>query len=251
MSDELRNLLKSNFDALAGFQSAQQKGEPNPPLQIAPAEGAVLLDLPKIEDDCALAQRDVVKLISGRRSRRVFAEKPMNLQELAFLLWATAGVQRVVGGDYVTMRTVPSAGARHPFETYLTISNVAGFDPGVYHYLPLSHQLEQVRPDPQGQLPAAAARASLGQGWVAQAAAVFVWAAVPYRCEWRYGPASPKAMLLDAGHIAQNLYLACEAAGLGTCAIAAYDQAAWDELLGLDGREVFTAYLSPVGRQKG
>lgn len=251
MHEEHRNVLKSNFALLDGFQSDQQKGEPNPPLQVPPAEGATLLDLPAVDGSLDLPCRDVFDVLAGRRSRRTFGEEPVTQAELAFLLWATAGVQRVVGKGYVTMRTVPSAGARHPFETYLTVSNVEGLQPGSYHYLPLSHQLELLRPDPDGALPGLAARASLNQGWVADAAVVFVWTALPYRCEWRYGPASPKPMLLDAGHIGQNLYLACEATGLGTCAIAAYDQQAWDELLRLDGKDHFTVYLSPVGRQKG
>jgi len=50
------------------------------------------------------------------------------------------------------------------------------------------------------------------------------------------------------GHIGQNLYLACEALGLGTCTIGAYDQQAMDALLGLDGDTEFVVYLAPVGR---
>ena len=55
-------------------------------------------------------------------------------------------------------------------------------------------------------------------------------------------------MLLDAGHVCQNLYLACESLGLGTCAIGAYSQEKLDAFLGLDGQEEFAVYLSPVGR---
>ena len=55
-------------------------------------------------------------------------------------------------------------------------------------------------------------------------------------------------MLLDAGHVWQNLYLAAEAIEFGACAIAAYDQDAMDSLLGLDGDDEFVVYLSPVGK---
>jgi SagB-type dehydrogenase family enzyme len=55
-------------------------------------------------------------------------------------------------------------------------------------------------------------------------------------------------MLLDAGHLCQNLYLACEAMGAGTCAIGAYDQEAVDKLLKLDGEDGFVVYLAPVGK---
>ena len=55
-------------------------------------------------------------------------------------------------------------------------------------------------------------------------------------------------MHLDAGHVCQNLYLACEAIGAGTCAIAAYDQEAMDRFLRIDGRDEFAVYLAPVGK---
>ena len=68
------------------------------------------------------------------------------------------------------------------------------------------------------------------------------------RLQWRYGAASHKVIALDAGHVCQNLYLACEAIGAGTCAVAAYHQQKLDELLRLDGRDEFVIYLAPVGK---
>jgi len=59
---------------------------------------------------------------------------------------------------------------------------------------------------------------------------------------------APKMILLDAGHVCQNLYLAAEAIGAGTCAIAAYRQKPLDELIGVDGEDEFVMYLAPVGR---
>jgi len=53
---------------------------------------------------------------------------------------------------------------------------------------------------------------------------------------------------LDAGHVCQNLYLACEAIGARTCAIASYDQELVDSLLGIDGVEEFAIYMAPVGK---
>jgi len=58
-----------------------------------------------------------------------------------------------------------------------------------------------------------------------------------------------KVIAIDAGHVGQNLYLACESLGAGTCAIGAYDQDACDRLLGVDGKEEFTVYLAPVGKR--
>ncbi len=60
--------------------------------------------------------------------------------------------------------------------------------------------------------------------------------------------ASHKLIALDAGHSCQNLYLACEAVGCGTCAIGAYDQEKCDKLLGVDGVDELTVYAAPIGK---
>jgi SagB-type dehydrogenase family enzyme len=168
------------------------------------------------------------------------------VKEVAFLLWATQGVRRVLDPGHA-LRTVPSAGCRHSFETYLCVLHVAGLEQGIYRYLPLEHQL--VFEFAEHDLAPKVQQAVLGQPYPARAALSFIWTAIPYRMEWRYGPAAYKVIALDAGHVCQNLYLACEAIGCGTCAIAAYDQTAVDRLLKVDGREEFTIYLAPVGRK--
>jgi SagB-type dehydrogenase family enzyme len=141
---------------------------------------------------------------------------------------------------------VPSAGCRHPFETYLAVFNVKGLEKGIYRYLPLNNSLicEKKTKD----LKALLIEASLGQDFTGHSALCFIWTALPYRTEWRYGPVSHKVIAIDAGHLCQNLYLSCAAVGCGTCAIAAYDQKKMDDLLGVDGDEEFTVYLAPVGK---
>jgi nitroreductase len=55
-------------------------------------------------------------------------------------------------------------------------------------------------------------------------------------------------MAIDAGHVCQNLYIACEAIGAGACAIAAYNQELMDKLIKVDGEDEFVIYLAPVGK---
>jgi SagB-type dehydrogenase family enzyme len=90
--------------------------------------------------------------------------------------------------------------------------------------------------------------AAHGQRFAGEAAVTFIWTALPSRTEWRYAEASYKVIALDAGHVCQNLYLACEAIGAGTCAIAAYNQDLADRLVDVDGDEEFVVYLAPVGK---
>jgi SagB-type dehydrogenase family enzyme len=83
--------------------------------------------------------------------------------------------------------------------------------------------------------------------YLVNCAVVFIWTVVPYRTEWRYNILSHKPIALDAGHVCQNLYLACEAIGAGTCAVGAYYQQEMDTLVGVDGHDEFTIYVAPVG----
>lgn len=237
-----REILSSSWDRLAGFQSDQQKGIPAPEARTVPSEGATVAGLPEPSQctpDALLAE-----VIDRRRSRRSFTPAPLTASELSFLLWATQGLQRTFGHG-ASLRTVPSGGARHPFDTLLAVDGVEGIDRGLYRYLPFDHALLLEAPHPGRE---AVTSACNGQSFVGNAPVVFIWVAVTARTSWRYGPASGKLIALDAGHLCQNLYLACEALGLGTCAIGAYLQDEIDSLLGLDGEERMVVYLAPVGR---
>jgi len=244
---ERRALLKSPGIGIQReeWEPHQRKGVPPPPLEKPYPEGGVLIELKKFEK-ADFGTVSLAKAIAHRESRRKYVPEALKLEELSFLLWATQGVNSVDQNRVWTKRTVPSAGARHPFETYLIINRVDGVEPGVYRYLPLEHKLLLVNSD--RPLPAKISEACWGQAFVGQSAVVFVWATIPYRAEWRYSVIAYKGIAVDAGHICQNLYLACEAVGAGTCAILAYDQTAIDALIGVDGIEEFAVYLAPVGK---
>ncbi|MDY0270357.1 SagB/ThcOx family dehydrogenase [Trichloromonas sp.] len=224
--------------------TAQSRGSAPPPVQKPVPGGATLIPLPDRES-WSIPPCDLEEAIARRESRRRFTARPLSRDELAFLFWSTQGVRARLH-DAAVLRTVPSAGCRHPFETYLAIFRVEGLEPGLYRYLPLDHALVlEKTPDLLSGRVVAAAR---GQGFAGEAAVTFFWTALPERTEWRYAEASYKVIALDAGHLCQNLYLACAAVGAGTCAIAAYDQELADDLLGVDGAEEFTIYLAPVGK---
>lgn len=243
-----RHFLKDSIRKTIDFRTSDQhRGRTTPPLQEPVDESLPRITLPDKEVWAAfIPQTDVRDAIGNRRSRRQYSADRLTIEELAFLLWATQG-QRRPGELAPHFRTVPSAGARHSFETYLFIDRVEKVPPGLYRYLPLSHELVLLYSADQ-QTKTKLSRAALGQQFVSKAAVVFVWTTVPYRMEWRYLQAAHRVILLDAGHVCQNLYLACEAIKTGTCAIAAYDQEAMDELIGVDGEEQFTIYLAPVGK---
>lgn len=241
---ENRKFMKSEFDR-EDILSDQEKGLPQPPLQKPMTKGAEIIDLPKLDEE-VFVKTDLYDCLKSRRSRRKYKEQQVSLKELSFLLWATQGVDKKMDNNYATYRPVASAGARHPFETYLWVFNVEGLKKGVYRYLALSHQLMFLKE--VEELEQKANDATLGQIFVGKSAVTFVWSCIPYRGEWRYNITAHKAMLLDAGHVCQNLYIACEAVGSGTCAIAAYDQKLCDNLIDADGVDEFTIYLAPVAK---
>lgn len=226
------------------WNTPQSSGEAPPPVQKPVPPGSNIITLPG-RDEWNLPPCDLLTAIGMRESHRSFLPDLLSLQELSMLFWATQGVRTVVH-EAAVLRTVPSAGCRHPFETYFAAFRVDGLAPALYRYLPLEHGLLLVKE--HEKLAASLVAAAHGQRFVAQAAGCFIWTALPTRTEWRYAEASYKVIALDAGHVCQNLYLACEAIGAGTCAIAAYRQDLMDELLGVDGDDEFTIYIAPVGK---
>jgi len=247
---ELKNMyrffLKDTIRKKIDFSKTDQnKGIECPPIEKPYAEDAVTVKLQKPENWENIRKHDLVSAIASRSSRRDYTNEPLTLEEVSFLLWATQGVRGTPVSGHA-LRTVPSAGCRHALETYLVVLNVDGLKEGIYRYLPLSHQL-LIESDSR-KLRQEIVKATFGQRFIGRSAVTFIWSTIPYRMEWRYGLAAHKVIALDAGHVCQNLYLACEAIGAGTCAIAAYDQDAVDALLRLDGEEELAVYLAPVGK---
>ncbi len=229
----------------ADFESDQNLKRPQPPLVKAPMrEESARVSLPRDFDGLEL-KNDLISLIRDRRSARVYTEERMTLSALSFLLWATQGVQAIRGKAYATLRTVPCGGARHEYETYLAVRKVEGLKPGIYHYLPMEHALEFLHP--VENLDEAVSASLCGQKWAAKANVVFYWAMAAYRAEWRYGIYAHRVALIDAGHIGQNLYLACAGLGLGCCGIAAFSHDDCNRLFELDGDEEYVVYTAPVG----
>ncbi len=238
-----RNFMKSNFmSSQTPTESDQVKGLPAPSLQSGPKDGNEIISLPP----SVSIHFDLFEAMTQRRSLRKYSQAPMHLNELSFILETSCKVQKIIGDNIATFRPAPSGGARHPFETYMVVQNVDGLTPGFYHYLPLSHELEKLN----GTIDAEKIITSVnGQKFVTEANVIFYFAVIPYRAEWRYVTRSHKVMLLDLGHVGQNICLAAEAVQSGACAIASYDQDIADNLFELDGNDAYISYVIPVGKK--
>ena len=229
----------------ASFTSDQQQGVRPPPVAFTNDQGEPEIDLPR-PDAIDLPSHCFRNLAEQRTSLRKYSAGPLTIEELSFLLWCTQGVKQIVANQ-ATLRTVPSAGARHAFETVLLVNRVVGLEPGLYHYLALDHKL--ICTDTRTSLAAEVTACCFGQSFVQSSATTFIWIAVPYRMTWRYGQRGYRYLHLDAGHVCQNLYLAAEDIDAGACGLAAFDDDALNRLLGLDGDSRFVIYLAPVGKK--
>ncbi len=244
----------------------QSKGVPQPPLETKYDTSKELISLVE-PSQISIPNKFLRECIETRQSIRTYSNESLSVMELSWLLWCTQGVRNQdlekVRTNYsgekeieeikkvlktVTLRNVPSAGARHAFETYLYINRVEGLESGLYRYIATRHKLLEISKDPN--LPLKMKKAAYDQSMVVKSAVTFIWVANTHRMAWRYGQRGFRYLFLDAGHVCQNLYLSAENISCGVCAIAAYHDDEFNELLGLDEQEQVVIYLATVGKKK-
>jgi SagB-type dehydrogenase family enzyme len=245
-----RVFMRATYYASSPEASDQEQGLPQPPLERPADEGKKIIPLTKA-DVLKVPSMDLRKAIEERHSVRAYADEPLSPDELSWLLWATQGVRKTgfAMGSHRTFRSVPSAGARHPFETYLAIHAVKSLPPGIYRFLALEHALQEVDA-PRAEISSEIAALCQKQQFVEQAAVTFIWMADEYRGVWRYKSRAYRGIFQDAGHVGQNLYLAASNIGCGVCGIGAFDDLALAHWLGADGESFFPAYAATVGKLK-
>ena len=145
----------------------------------------------------------------------------------------------------LSRRVVPSAGALYPIEMYLVALRVEGLEAGLYHYHPKNRMLDRLQ---TGELRSEIENAVLYPEIVSQASVVFLLAAVFQRTRFKYGERGYRFVLLDSGHIAQNIYLVSAALGLGAVAMGGYVDDDLNQLLDMNGVDESVVYAVVVGQ---
>jgi SagB-type dehydrogenase family enzyme len=242
MSEGIGDRFQRETKYFPNKMSGRELDWPRKPETYKEYPGAARIELPepRFPEDCSF--KDVV---NRRRSVRQFSEEPLTLEHVSALLWASNGIGRVESG--FEFRTVPSAGALYPVETYLVVNDVEDTKSGVYHYAVRAHALEEIRSGDHGRH---IAMAALGQEMCARAPVVFVWTAVFGRSKWKYEERAYRYVYLDAGHVGHGLALAATALGLGSCQIAALFDDEINKILGVDGEAESVVYMSVVGHPR-
>lgn len=168
------------------------------------------------DTDLALAQADL-----GAVLHRVFGAQ---------------GSEELEPGAVALKKNHPSGGGLHPLEAYLILQRVDGLQPGLYHYNVEAHALDLLREMSAEAAYAMTLTAVAGQDYFAGAPVMLVVAARFARSFWKYRnhPKIYRAILLEAGHASQNLYLAATELGLGAYVTAAINEVDIEQAFGLD-----------------
>jgi SagB-type dehydrogenase family enzyme len=195
----------------------------------------ISLPAPRLEGEMSLEEA-----ILERRSRRDFRDSPLTLGEVSQILWAGQGITDAAG-----LRAAPSAGALYPLDIYLVVGKqgVEGLGEGVYYYLPPSHSLE---PTVQGDVRQTLAWLSREQMFVAEAPLSLLITGEYERTTKKYGERGVRYVHMEAGHVAQNVYLQAESLGLGTVTMGAFQDEKLSEALNLPP-SYRPLYVMPIG----
>jgi putative peptide maturation dehydrogenase len=226
------DLTAQSAAMLEGF--VQQFGPPPHPFhQVEQARGH--RELPLVDRDGGLY--DV--LLRRKTTRGYDRTRSVAVEELSTILryvFGCHGLATLVGNFECMKRTSPSGGALHAIEAYPLVSGVAGLDSGLYHYRASDHSLELLDALSADDVSSLATDFMCGQTYLGAAHVSVVLTARYYRSFWKYRRHQRvyAALLMDAAHLSQTLYLVATELELGAYVTAAINSSAIDERLGLD-----------------
>jgi SagB-type dehydrogenase family enzyme len=229
-------------DESADWQRNRAESDPSPELFWQNSEGHIPLPAPP-----SSAASPIFRVMERRRTIRKARPEPIKLQELSECLFAGLGITGFVRTEtaMLPLKMTPSGGARNPFEAYVWVRNVEGLEPGIYHYSALQHSLARTAGEPGFSV----AEMTQRQDWADDMPAIIILVAVLRRTTWKYqDPNAYRVVMIEAGHIAQNMMLACANRGLSACPTAALKHSETSAALGLADITQTPVYALLVGR---
>jgi SagB-type dehydrogenase family enzyme len=186
-------------------------------------------------------------VLAARVSARAMRPQQLDLPQLAALLHHAYGITRTnEGTGFIRpFRSAPSGGGLYPLEIYFHSKHVNGLTPGLYHYNPFKNEVRRLREGDQTPL--------IADGFVHfqrnvayDSSVIFFLTALFARSTFKYGTRAYRFILLEAGHVAQNMNLVATGLALGCLNIGGYYDRAMDRILGLDGCSQSTVYMVAV-----
>ncbi len=200
--------------------------------------------LPKVYFKHLLPDK-ISTLIKKRRSVREFNGSPISLKQLHYLLLNAAGIINSYNNIDQSRRPYPSAGARYPLEVYPLVLKCMGLEKGLYHYNVKENCLELLQ---KGNLEKELLKGTAGEELLKDAAVIFIITGVLDRTRIKYHERGYRFVLIEAGHLAQNICLLATELGLGCCPLGGFIDSYFDKLLDISLQKEFSLYLLAVGK---
>ena len=193
-------------------------------------------------DDCKI-DSTFDELIYKRKTSRDFKSRKykISLKELSTLLYYS--IARM--SDDTTHRVHPSGGSRYSLEYYIYINNSTDVARGIYHFNILENSLELIN-DLLCEEDVEKAKNIFGYEFAYFASSAIFMTSVFDRNMRKYGERGYRYILLEAGHVGENFYLAATSLNLSVCALTGTRDKIVEELLEVDGKNeslVFTVLI--------
>lgn len=166
----------------------------------------------QLQDKTIEINLDIRNMFAQRESKRKFNDG-LNSKQLSSLLYYS------VHSNIEGKRAFPSAGARYSIELYVNITNVAGMQSGLYFFdifhesliyngLPINNEELGIY--------------LLKQEFAYSASVAVFFVANMKTIKEKYGKRGERYVLVETGHISQNLYLLSQVLNISTVSVGGF-----------------------------
>lgn len=181
----------------------------------------------------------------ARKTERDFDENLIDVQKISQVLFYSAGIIDKKEDWDKSRRTYPSGGARFPLEIYpIVLNENEDVKAGVYHYNVKGHFLEKLFEDKE--LKNKIYPEIIWQEMIKKPPLLMAISAVFSRNTIKYKNRGYRYILIEAGHMGQNIYLVSHTLGLKCCAIGGFGDDKINEILDIDGGEESVIYIFAI-----
>lgn len=209
--------------------------------------------LPKIIlPDSLPLSKSLQEVLRKRHSAREYdPNQEITLEELTTLIAYSAGIKPskepspLKTDKNILRRHYPSGGALYPLELYLACQRVCGIPPGIYHYNVNIHSLECLSDDSEE---IHKIKEGLYYPWSYDSAVMFFITSVWDRNFKKYHDRGYRIVLLEAGHLAQNISLCASALDLKCCNSVGFSNIKINKVLDIETEVEDTLYLALIGK---
>lgn len=195
------------------------------------------ISLPKVTGVTQLNQ-----LLFDRESKRASSGVDLDLNQLSYLVSRAFG-EKNTDATQPHKRMYPSGGGRYSIEVYMYVNSEKVLRKGFYHYNVKEHSLEKLDIIHSDEFNLSHISS---YDWVRDCKYLFFLTSVFDRSFRKYGDRGYRYILLEAGHIGQNVCLLTTELGLSTVGLGGVNDVEVEKLLGIDGTEESLVYALSV-----